>query len=111
MNLEEALTQYKDTTLSLIQFVEKEHYDYIENALNNRQKIIDEVNLMNYTNDQFKEIAIELKLYELEKQLAKIMGEKKDKIKEKMLELKKSQNVNNAYRHGIEKSYIFSKKV
>lgn len=111
MDLKEALIQYKEYTIRCIEFVEKEHYDYIENALNNRQKIIDKVNLMNYTNEQFKEIAIELKLDELEKQLANIMAEKMEKVKGKMLQLIKSQSATNAYYASQKKINAFSKKV
>jgi hypothetical protein len=97
MNLNDAMKQYKECTIKLIQFVEKEHYDYLDDTLDDRQKIIEEINLINYSKEEFSKIAVELKLDEYEKKLSEMMLEKRDKAKEELVKFKQSNNVNKSY--------------
>jgi nucleoside-triphosphatase THEP1 len=110
MNLNDALSKYKECTIKLIQFLEKEHYDYIDNAMDDRQKIIDEIGLLNYSDEEFKKIAMELKLVENEKKLTEIMLEKKDKAKEELVNFKKSNNVNKSYNKMLNAGSVFVNK-
>lgn len=112
MNLKEALVQYKESTIRIIEFAEKEHYDYIENAIENRQKIIDEINLMKYTKEEFKGIALELNLDKLEEKLTHIMAEKKDKVREQLIKTKENNNANKSYNKIYnDRAMFFNKKI
>ncbi|MCS4454479.1 hypothetical protein JTT00_05000 [Clostridium botulinum] len=65
--LKEQLINYRELTLEIIQILEKEDYDAPKDLLNERQNIINNINKLSYTKEEFKNINYELDLMFVEK--------------------------------------------
>ncbi len=65
--LKENLIKYRDLTLNIIEALEREDYDIPEKFLEERQSIINEINNLPHTKEEFKSINNELDLILLEK--------------------------------------------
>ncbi|NFS08523.1 flagellar protein FliT [Clostridium botulinum] len=82
--LKENLIKYRDLTLNIIEALEREDYDVPEKFLEERQSIINEINKLSYTKEEFKSINDELDLMLLEKKLQTIMLKRKVELKQKL---------------------------
>lgn len=109
--LKSYLEYFKKFTIEAIEGLDEDDLDNFEVALNNRQQIIEKISVLNFNQCEFKEICQQLNIITLDNELSKRVKDEKDELKRKILELKKSQNANNAYNLNINQSNIFSKKV
>ncbi len=82
--LKEQLINYRELTLEIIQILEKEDYDAPKELLNERQNIINNINKLSYTKEEFKNINYELDLMLVEKKLQTIMLKRKAELKQKL---------------------------
>lgn len=74
--LNEVLLQYKNLTLEIISCLESESYDNLEGLLNNRQNLIDIINTMDYSRDEFKTVCEDIGLQALQKKLDNLYYQK-----------------------------------
>lgn len=109
--LKSYLEYFRKYTTEMIEHLKNDNLDNFELALKNRQQIIDKINDLNFNKSKFREICEQLDIVTLDNELNKITKDEKDKLKQKILELKKSQSANSAYHSNINQSNIFSKKV
>lgn len=109
--LRKALEEYKKYTIELISCLEKEEYDSLEDFLNKRQQILDELSNSNYTKEQFSNVSEELELLVYQKKLNDLMVEKRDKVKQDINRLVQSKNANNVYNKNVYGAKVFSKKI
>lgn len=105
------LEYFKKYSIEMVEDLDKDDLEDFERALNNRQQIIDRINEQHFNRDDFKDICEQLDIIKLNNELNKRIQSEKDKIKQEILKLKKSQSTNNAYHSNINESNIFSKKV
>lgn len=101
IELKRQLEFYNSDTLKLIESLEKEDYDVLEGLLNKRQQTIDNISKLDYTKQEFSQIAEELNILEHQQRLSNLMTKKRDDVKE---ELNKISNAKNA-------SYMYNKKI
>jgi len=112
MELKEALIQYRDLTIKLINIAEKEEFDSMEKSLNNREDIIDILKKLHYNTLEFTNLIKELEIMILEEKLKSIMIEKKDMIKEEIQKVAKSKNANLQYsKKDYTKPLYFNEKI
>lgn len=97
MELKEALTQYRNLTIRLINVAEKEEFDSIEELLNNRENVINILKELDYKTLEFSNLIKELDIMILEEKLKSIMIEKKDMVRKEMEKVSKSKNANVQY--------------
>jgi hypothetical protein len=109
--LQSYLEDFKKYTIEMILNLKNDDIDNFEVALEKRGQILEEINHLNFNHAEFKKSCEELDIIDMENEINKIIKDKRDKLKEKILELKKSQNANKAYHLNMDKSNIFSKKV
>lgn len=109
--LKSYLEYFKKHTIQMIDELKSDDLNNFEVALNNRQQIIDKINDLNFNQSEFNEICEQLDIITLDSELNKITKDEKDKLKQKILGIKKSQSANTAYYSNINKSNVFSKKV
>lgn len=109
--LKSYLEDFKKCTIEAIEDLEKDDLGNFEIDLNNRQQIIEKINDINFNKNEFREICKQLDIITLDNELNKRTKEEKDKLKQKMLTLKKSQSANTIYHSNMNKGNIFSKKV
>ncbi|MBC2582586.1 flagellar protein FliT [Clostridium sp. DJ247] len=110
--LSKALEDYKEYTLNFIYSLEKEDFDVLEKLLNNRQRIIENINSMQYTKEEFSAIVEKLEIMIYEKKLSNLMIEKRNKIKQQMTKILLSKNANNMYNKGLYSgARVFNRKI
>lgn len=106
------LEKFKDITLQLICRVKEDDFDSVDVLMEERQKIIDNIDSVEFSQDKFVNIAKELNIIEYDKELEKIIIEKKAKIKEEMGKIITNRNANTSYNKKFySNSTIFSKKI
>lgn len=109
--LQDYLEFFKECTMEMILSLKNDDMDNFEVVLEKRTQVIDEISQLKFNKTEFRGICEELNLINIDSELNKLIDDEKDKLKEKMLELKKSQSANNAYHSYLNRSNIFSKKV
>lgn len=109
--LVKALEEYRKYTIELIKCLEKEDYDSLEDFLNKRQQILDELSNSHYTKEEFSKVSEELELLVYHKKLSDLMIDKRDKVKQDINRLVQSKNANNMYNKSGYGAKVFSKKI
>ncbi|HDK7138028.1 flagellar protein FliT [Clostridium botulinum] len=95
--LKENLIKYRDLTLNIIEALEREDYDIPEKFLEERQSIINEINNLPHTKEEFKSINNELDLILLEKKLQTVMLKRKVELKQKINNALESKEATKSY--------------
>ncbi|EJP6470965.1 flagellar protein FliT [Clostridium sporogenes] len=95
--LRSKLIKFREITLNIIDYLEKEDYDSPENLLEERENIIKEINNLNYKKEEFKKVGAELELLLIEKKLQSLMIEKKTKVKLKLKKASENKEANKNY--------------
>lgn len=97
MELKHKLEEYRNTTLELIEALEKEEFNSLQQLLNKRQALIEEISTLNYSQEEFKEACDFFNILKLQYKLNSLMKEKQIEIKEKINNNMKEKNANKAY--------------
>ncbi len=110
--LKEELINYKELTLEIIQILEKGDYDAPKELFNERQNIINNINKISYTKEEFKNINDELDLMLVEKKLQTIMLKRKAEIKAKLNNASDSKEAAKSYNmKQFSSQYILNKTI
>lgn len=108
--LDSMLIEYKNKTLEIIENVKTEKFDLIEKNFYERQQIIQKINSINYSKEEFLLISEELDLLKVEEKINKIMNEKRDKLKAEIESFLKVKNANSSYKKSSYVDSIFLNK-
>lgn len=109
--LKEQLINYRELTLEIIQILEKEDYDAPKDLLNERQNIINNINKLSYTKEEFKNINYELDLMFVEK-LQTIMLKRKAELKQKLNNASDTKEAAKSYNmKQFNSQYILNKTI
>lgn len=105
----EVVTQkYKQISLDIIDKLENNNNYYIDELLNERQKILDNVS----DRKLFKQMLVEGGILEIDEKIHSLIKENIIKVKMEIMECKKSKQANNSYiNYNKESLNIFNKKV
>jgi Icc-related predicted phosphoesterase len=109
-DLKSYLEEYKQISLDMIKIIQSENYEYIEDKLNQRQEIINNLNKTTYEKNKFKEIFVNLGLEDIQKQVNSILQEKLHNIKENIEKSKQSRLANKSYNNINRNNYNFLNK-
>lgn len=109
--LKKLLLEYKSINDKLIdilsQDLENSNYDELQPLLGEKQQVINSINILNYTTEEFSTISKELNIPSSEELLNKLFIEKKELIKEKLIALKQSKAANNEYHSNFYRNIYF----
>lgn len=112
MSLKIKLKEYRDITVELISNVEKDNFHLLDELLSHRQNIIDEIDRISYSKDEFLNLCKELDILVLQQKLVKLMNEKKANLRNDIDTLANSQNANKSYnKRFTADSVFFNKKI
>lgn len=112
VELKRQLEVYNSDTLKLIESLEKEDYDSLEYLLNKRQQTINNISKLDYTKQEFSQIAEELNILENQKRLSDLMTRKRDEVKEELNKISNAKNANNMYNKRLyNNSMVFNKTI
>jgi len=110
--LREELTKYRDTTIELIKAVENENYDILDNYIDQRREIINSIEKLNFTKEEFIIVCNELKILFFQNNLNKLMNEKKLKVKRQLESINDTKNLQSSYNKKFSvDSIFFNKKI
>lgn len=109
--LQNYLDYFKKYTVEMILNLKNDDIDNFQIALEKREHIIKKIDELDFDRIEFRKISEELNIVSMNNELKEILVDKRDDLKEKILQLKKSQSANNAYNSLSRGSSIFSKKV
>lgn len=109
--LKSYLNEFRISTIDMIDYIQEDQMDKFETELKKREELIEKMKALDFSKSEFKEICDNLNIVEINDTLNKMTKDERDRVKLKIMELKKSQSANNAYSAGALKSDIFSKKV
>lgn len=105
--LKEFLEDYKNITLKLI--FEVGQIENLQKLLDERQKIIQDVEQLGFDKNEFVKIAEELKLLELEEELQNKLKKEKVKLKQDIDKAKKMHSARRSYAAREGNSNFFDK--
>lgn len=110
--LKRLLVTYRDLTAELIELLELNNFDKLEYTFNFRQNIISEIDTINFSASDFKQICDGISLLPLQKKLTLLMNEKKSIVKNQINNLEGSKTANKNYSKGFSiDSLYFNKKI
>lgn len=112
MNLREKLNEYKNITIKLIDEIEREEYDNLDKLLSKRQDLINDIEKLKYTKEDFLKLCKEFDILVLQQKLIKLTNEKKANLRHNIDNLSASQTANKSYgkRYAVD-SVFFNKKI
>lgn len=106
-NLKELLEIYKNLTEKIITSIEHEELEVMEELFLQREEIINKINTLMYTKQQFINIAEEFNLKTLEEKLNSIYMKKKDDTYNEMQINKEKMNANKSYTRNASRKISF----
>ena len=106
--MEVVTKKYKQISLDIIDKLENNNTYYIDELLNERQKILDNVS----DRKLFKQMLVKDGMLEIDEKIHSLIKENIIKVKMEIVEHKKSKQANNSYiNYNKENLNIFNKKV
>ena len=110
--LKEYLKEFKEITLKLIEALNQEDYDRLDQLINKRQAITENINKISYSKEDFKNILKELRILECDKKFGALMKMKKEEYKKEMQKYVLKRNASTVYNKDVYGgSTVFSKKI
>lgn len=110
--LKQYLDEYKVVTIELINNLYCDNLVKIDKFMRNRQNILDSIQKLEYSKEEFNLIVDEIQLFDIEKRLKDLMTEKKEKLRIQIERISLSRNANNSYNKNLYgKARVFSKKI
>ncbi|GEM_PF-4472763 len=106
-NLKELLEIYKNLTEKIITSIEHEELEVMEELFLQREEIINQIDTLTYTKQQFINIAEEFNLKTLEEKLNSIYMKKKDDTYNEMQSNKEKMNANKIYTRNASRKISF----
>lgn len=111
-NLKNVLIKYRDCTLEIMKLLEKNDIDSVDDLVQKRQSLVDEVMGIKCSKEEAKVISEELKLQQLQDQVNVLMSKRLKEIKDAMQKNSDNKHANSAYRGATgNMPRIFSKKI
>ncbi|HAG45086.1 MAG TPA: hypothetical protein DCL31_19410 [Clostridium sp.] len=109
--LKNLLLEYKninDKLLNILsQSLEDSNYENIQPLLDEKQEIINSINILSHTTEEFSTISKELNIPSSEDLLNKLFIEKKELLKEKLIAIKQSKAANIEYHSSFYRNIYF----
>lgn len=110
-NLKEYLIEFQKLTIALTEAIEGDTFDKIDALLTSRQAVMDSIDKLSYSKEEFTSTAKELDLQVLQKRLDTVFSTKRMYLLEGMKKISITRNVHNSYNNTPNHdSYFFNKK-
>ncbi|MFD3157518.1 flagellar protein FliT [Haloimpatiens sp. FM7330] len=94
----------------MIEEASNEKIDNIGDLLEKRQEIINSINELNYSKEEFKKVASDLDIVNLENELRGILENKKMECKREIDKVKKKKTAHQVYNSAFTKNSYFIKQ-
>lgn len=104
--LYDILKKYRDLNMEIINALKEDNLDEVEKLLEEKDTVINHIQNMNYSKEEFIKISNELKVMESEKILNDISISKKNQYKNEMNKITKNKNANRMYTNTRKNIYL-----
>jgi hypothetical protein len=108
--LKKCLVGFQDLTIKLIESIEKEEYDNLEMLFQQRDTLINQMNILEYSKENFKELSHELQLMPLQQKLSLIINKSRTGIRQELDKLTASKTANKSYNTKYKVDPLFFNK-
>lgn len=110
--MREKLLEFKSLTDSMIYCIEHDDIEAMDGYIEKRQGVIEAIEGLDYTQEQFKEICSDLNLLKGQQVLSQLIVRKKDELKDKISDLREKNTANRNYaRSSMVNRSFFNKKI
>ena len=110
--LMQELIQFKYVTAELIRVLQQEDIYKLDELLNSRQMVIENMEKLQYTTEEFSDICDDLDILNVQQELTELMLEKKEITKEELNRIQVTKNANNNYNKSFyANSGTFNKQI
>lgn len=110
IELKAALCSYKEYTLLLLDAIEKESFDDLAEHLLSRERLIENINKLSYSKEEFTAVCVEYKIMELQQKLTRLVKEKLSITKMEINKFHESKNASISYNKKFSPDSIFFNK-
>lgn len=112
LDLRNAMQHFKEITTEIINCLEAEDYNSLDEMINKRQALIDEIDKDTYDTELFKQLCTEYDIVKLNSKVNSIMTEKINNVKSEIKKISLQKNVNSNYNiNTAVDSIFFNKKI
>lgn len=110
--LTQKLVQFKQVTIELIRALQRDEINKLDALLNSRQMLIEDMEKLQYTTEEFTSICNEIDILNIQQELSELMQAKKDDTKEQLNKVQITKNANNNYNKSFyANSGVFNKQI
>lgn len=110
--LTKELVQFKQVTIELIKVLQQDEIYKLDALMDSRQSIIENMEKLQYTTEEFTNICNELDILATQHKLLELMQAKKENTKEELNKIQQTKNANNNYNKSFYvNSGILNKKI
>lgn len=95
--LVQELVRFKQVTIELIRALQQGQINKLDDLLNSRQMIIENMEKLQYTTEEFTDICTNLDILNVQHELLELMKIKKEDTKEELNKIQITKNANSNY--------------
>ena len=106
------LIQFKKITIELMEAVQNNQVYKLDNLLDSRQIVIENMEKIKYTTEEFESICDDLDILNIQHKLLELMRVEKENTKEELNKIQTTKNANNNYNKSFyNNSSMFNKQI
>ncbi|MCB2310036.1 hypothetical protein LGL55_02740 [Clostridium tagluense] len=110
--LTQQLAQFKQVTIELIRALQQDEIYKLDDLLDSRQIVIENMEKIQYTTEEFTDTCNELNILKVQQELLELMQAKKENTKDELNKIQITKNVNNNYNKSFyANSSMFNKQI
>ncbi len=110
--LEQQLREFKKVTMELITALQQDKISKLDDLLDSRQRIIENMEKLQYTSEEFADICTNIDILNVQHELLELMKTKKDDTKEELIKIQITRNANSNYNKSFYDSVgTFNKQI
>ncbi|MBZ9624579.1 hypothetical protein G9F71_017140 [Clostridium sp. FP2] len=110
--LTQKLVQFKQVTMELIRALQQDEINKLDVLLDSRQMLIEDMEKLQYTTEEFANICNELGILKVQHELLELMQLKKEDTKQELNRIQLTKNANNNYNKSFyANSSMFNKQI
>ncbi|NLU07154.1 MAG: hypothetical protein GXW91_02745 [Clostridiales bacterium] len=111
LELRETMKNLKGVTCELVDKLEQDDYDALENLIDKRQKLVNTLENIGCTKEQYSAAVKEFEIIHLQDKLWKMMNQKKSGLRKKINNISQKKVMTKSYNNRHLGGNIFSKKI
>jgi uncharacterized Zn finger protein len=106
------LTQFKHTTIDLISALQQGKIDKLDELLDRRQMVIEDMEKLQYTVEEFSDVCAELDILNLQHKLLELMQQSKESTKQELNKIQITKSANSNYNKSFyDNAGTFNKQI